>query len=115
MTILRFFTLREDHLRCFWTGDLPAWQSVGAGDVVTVPCGVWRAIRNHGENSATAFLASGVKLYRFFCELADPIALNTAPPVPTPEVMQKLLSTAARYGLWIGSAAENTAIGLQVG
>jgi hypothetical protein len=52
------------------------------------------------------------KLYSFFQEVSHPVDRDRAAAPPTPEEIQKLFETAARYGYWMGSREENTAIGL---
>ena len=60
-------------------------------------------------------LVSDGQPYRFFLELAEPFAPGATPPGPTPEVMQRLFEVAARYHYWIGSPADNAAIGINLG
>jgi hypothetical protein len=40
---------------------------------------------------------------------------DAPPPVPKPEVMQRLFEVAARYQYWLGSPADNAAIGINLG
>ena len=96
-------------------GQSSAWQTAKIGDVVTIAGGVKHALRNAGDTAVAAILVSDEQLYHFFGELADPLGPGEAPPVPTPEVMQKLLEVAARYGYWIGSPQDNASIGILVG
>ena len=55
------------------------------------------------------------KLYSFFHEVSKPVDRDRAVTPPTPEEIQTLFATAARYGYWMGSAEGNATIGLSVG
>jgi quercetin dioxygenase-like cupin family protein len=96
-------------------GKSSAWQMAEVGDVVTIAGGVKHALRNPGDRAVVTVLVSDEQLYRFFGELADPLGPGEAPPVPTPDVMQRLFEVAARYGYWIGSPQDNASIGILVG
>ena len=91
------------------------WQTATVGDVVTIAGGVKHALRNPEATAVSSVLVSGEQLYRFLLELAEPLEAGGSPPVPTPEVMQRLFEVAERYQYWIGSPSENAAIGLTVG
>ena len=90
------------------------WQTAGPGDVVTIAGGVRHALRNPTSDRVTTVLVSEERLQRFFQELADPLEPATFPPAPTPEVMQRLLEVSASYQYWIGSAADNAMIGIDL-
>jgi len=90
------------------------WQTASVGDVVTIAGGVKHALRNPDSTPVTAVVVSEGRLYRFFRELAQPLDPGAPPPVPTPEVMQKLFEVASRYQYWIGSPADNAAIGIDL-
>jgi len=91
------------------------WQTVNTGEVVTIAGGVKHALRNPGSTLVMTVLVSEGQLYRFFRELAEPLDPDAPPPVPKPEVMQRLFEVAARYQYWIGSPSENAAIGINLG
>jgi len=93
-------------------GDASGWQTATIGDVVTIAGGVKHALRNSGDTAVTSILVGDGQLERFFHELAVPLGPGEAPPVPTPEVMQKLFEVAARYKYWIGSPQDNASIGI---
>jgi quercetin dioxygenase-like cupin family protein len=76
-------------------GDASGWQTATSGDVVTI-----------------SILVGDGQLERFFNELAVPLGPGEAPPVPTPEAMQKFFEVAARYEYWIGSPQDNASIGI---
>jgi hypothetical protein len=54
-------------------------------------------------------------LYEFFHEVTKPVDPDQSATPPTPEKIQKVFDTAARYGYWMGSPEENAAIGLNLG
>jgi len=91
------------------------WQTVGAGEVVTVAGGVKHALRNLGSTMVMAVLVSEQQLYHFFRELAEPLDPDAVPAAPKPELMQRLFEAAARYQYWVGSPSENAAIGINLG
>jgi quercetin dioxygenase-like cupin family protein len=96
-------------------GTSSGWQTAYPGDVVTIAGGVKHAIRKPNSTSVMTVLVSGGQLYSFFRELAQPLNPGATPPVPTPEVMQRLFEVAARYQYWIGSPSENAAIRINLG
>jgi quercetin dioxygenase-like cupin family protein len=108
------FYLTEGTLDVFQEGQHPEWKTATIGDVVTVRGGVKHALRNQGSALVMSVLISDEQLYRFFRELAEPLDSTSGPPPPTPEVMQKLFEVAARHDFWIGSPAENAAIGINL-
>jgi len=96
-------------------GSESGWQTATSGDVVTIAVGVKHALRNAGDTAVAAILVGDGQLERFFRELAVPLGLGEAPPVPTPEVMQRLFEVASRYEYWIGSLQDNALIGIVLG
>ena len=91
------------------------WQMGKTGEVVTIAGGLKHAVRNPGSTMAMAVLVSGRELYRFFRELAEPLDPVVTPQAPKPEALQRLFEVAARYQYWMGSPAENAAIGIHLG
>jgi len=53
-------------------------------------------------------------MYRFLHEVTKPVDPDQPAIPPTPEQVQELFETAARYGYWMGSPEENRAIGLSL-
>jgi len=96
-------------------GESHGWAKAGPGDVVTIAGGNRHAIRNTGSTNVACVLVSEDKLYRFFRELGIPIEQGAEAPAPSEAIMMKLFEIAAKYGYWIGSPADNEAIGLHVG
>jgi hypothetical protein len=54
-------------------------------------------------------------MFEFFREITKPFEPDQPAGLPSLEAMQELSKTAARYGFWIASPEENTAIGLSFG
>src|ERR1700724_4220065 len=88
------------------------WQTVTAGEVVSIPGNVRHALRNTSPSSITSIIVSKQELYSFFGELARPFDPNRPPAPPTPEEMQHLFSVAEKYEFWLASTNENAAIGI---
>src|SRR3984893_936514 len=90
------------------------WQTVTAGEVVSIPGNVRHALRNTSPSPITSLIVSKQELYSFFRELARPFDPNSPPAPPTPEEMQQLFSVAEKYEYWLASRDENTAIGISL-
>ena len=88
------------------------WQTVTAGEVVSIPRNVRHALRNTSPNSVTSITVSKQELYSFFRELAQPFDPSIPPAPPTPEEMKQLFSVAEKYEYWLASSDENAAIGI---
>ena len=87
------------------------WQTITAGNVVSIPRNGRHALRNTSPNPTTV---SKQQLYSFFRELARPFDPNRPPAPPTPNEMQQLFSAAQRYEYWLASPDENAAIGISL-
>jgi quercetin dioxygenase-like cupin family protein len=92
---------------------IASWIVVHAGDVFHVPGNVKHAFRNRSALPAVSIIVSTAKLARFFEEVGVPPVQMGSPPRPArEEVLRHFLTTAARYGYWNASPAENAEIGL---
>ena len=110
---VELFYVLEGSLEAFQLGNgNHGWVSFGPGDVVSIPGNTKHALRNSSPFPSTAMVETTSKLYSFFEEVSKPVDRDRAAKAPTPEEIQKLLETAARYGYWMGSPEENAAIGL---
>src|ERR1700722_17412783 len=90
------------------------WQTVTAGEVVSIPGNVRHAVRNTSPRPITLITVSKQELYSFFRELARPFDPNRPPAPPTPEEMQQLFNVAEKYEYWLASRDENAAIGISL-
>jgi quercetin dioxygenase-like cupin family protein len=95
-------------------GPSAGWQTVNAGEVVSIPGNVRHALRNTSPSPLTSIIVSKQELYSFFRELAQPLDPNRPPAPPTPEEMQQLFSVAEKYEYWLASPDENAAIGISL-
>src|ERR1700722_1422713 len=95
-------------------GPSPGWQTVNAGEVVTIPGNVRHALRNTSPSPLTSIIVSKQELYSFFRELARPFDPNGPPAPPTPEEIQQLFSVAEQFEYWLASPEENAAIGISL-
>ena len=95
-------------------GPSAGWQTVNAGEVVSIPGNVRHALRNTSPSPITSITVSKHELYSFFRELARPFDPNRPPAPPTPEEMQQLFSVAEKYEYWLASPDENAAIGISL-
>ena len=55
-----------------------------------------------------------MRLGRFLRDIGRPAA-TVEPGPPKPEDFQLLLETAQAYGYWLGSPADNAAVGISLG
>jgi hypothetical protein len=90
------------------------WQTVTAGEAVSIPGNLRHALRNTSPSPITSIIVSKQELYSFFRELARPFDPNRPPAPPTPEEMQQLFSVAEKYEYWLASPDENAAIGISL-
>ena len=95
-------------------GQSAGWQTVNAGEVVSIPGNLRHALRNTSPSPLTSIIVSKRELYSFFRELARPFDPNRPPAPPTPEEMQELFELAAKHGYWMASPEENAAIGISL-
>src|SRR5271154_4004354 len=95
-------------------GPSEGWQTINAGNVVSIPGNGRHALRNTSPTSTTTITVSKQQLYSFFRELARPFDPNRPPAPPTPNEMQQLFSIAEKYEYWLASADENAAIGISL-
>jgi len=92
------------------TLDSFAWIPLGPGDVFHVPGNAPHAFRNRGPAPATMVILSTSKIGRFFREIGTRDEKPVRPP--SPEMVERFLRTAARYGYWNATPEENARVGI---
>ena len=95
-------------------GPSEGWNTVTAGEVVSIPGNVRHALRNISHSPATLITVSKQELYSFFRELARPFDPSRPPAPPSREEIQQLFSVAEKYEYWLASRDENAAIGISI-
>jgi quercetin dioxygenase-like cupin family protein len=92
-------------------GDGLQWLDVAPGDFIEIPGGVKHAFRNTTGVPAVQLVATTSPLGRFFQEIGK-LVTGISPPSRTPDDLEQLKQIAARYGYWLGSPEENSAVGI---
>jgi quercetin dioxygenase-like cupin family protein len=95
------------------SGPQQGWSTATDGEVLVIPGGVKHALRNTSSTQAITMLVVQDELYRFFREIARPFC-GQPPAPPSSEEMEILFSTAGKYRYWMGSQADNAAIGISL-
>jgi quercetin dioxygenase-like cupin family protein len=90
------------------------WVTLAAGDVFDLPGGVRHAWRNVSGAPVSLLLVTTMRLGRFLRDIGRPAA-TVQPGPPRPEDLKLLFETAQAYGYWLGSPADNAAIGITLG
>ena len=90
------------------------WRQVKSGDFVHVPGGAKHAWRNTAEEPMVGLITTTPTLGRFFLEIGKPLKRGASIAPPTPERIESFARAAAKHGHWLGSPAENAAVGLTV-
>ena len=85
------------------------WSRLRIGDTFDVSGGLKHAWRNTSGASASTLVVVPMRLGRFFREFARPAETAGA---PTPADFQRLQELALAYGYWLGSPADNAAVGI---
>jgi len=107
--------LTHTSLEVFQTeGPSEGWQTINAGNVVSIPGNGRHVLRNTSPNPTTSIIVSKQQLYSFFREFARPFDPHKPPAPPTPNEMQQLFSAAGRYEYCLASPEENAAIGISL-
>lgn len=89
------------------------WVSLVDGDVFDVPSDVRHAFRNQSGASVSLLLVTTVRMGRFFRDVSRPATLPVGPPMPADR--QRFFEIAHSYGHWLGSPADNAAVGMNLG
>jgi hypothetical protein len=105
------FFILEGELQGLWED---RWTTVGVGGVFDIPGGIRHAWRNGSGGPASLLVVTTMKMGRFFHDIGRP--LGTFPPgPPTPAELQRFVELSHAYGYWLGSPADNAAVGISLG
>ena len=104
------FYIVKGQLEAFKDG---SWQTYGVGTVCDVPGGMKHAWRNVSGESASTLVVMEMRLARFFRSVARPVA-SVPPGPPSSEVLQRFVQASLAEGHWLGNAADNAAIGINL-
>ena len=88
------------------------WLEVRPGELVHVPSNAKHAWRNASGEPAVQLITTTPKLGRFLEEIGRPVTSGAPLPPTTLDDLQHFIRVAAKYGYWLGSPAENAAIGI---
>jgi quercetin dioxygenase-like cupin family protein len=88
------------------------WNDVHAGDYVNVPPGSWHAFRNVSQKPVVDLIVTTARLARFFQEVGKPA--TDSPQPPTPEDVERFVTTSATYGYRLGTPEQNQAAGIEL-
>jgi quercetin dioxygenase-like cupin family protein len=90
------------------------WVTLVSGSVFDVPGGLKHAWRNISDAPVSLLIVTTMRLGRFLRDIGRPAA-TVEPGPPKPEDLQRLLETVQAYGYWLGSPADNAAVGISLG
>ena len=93
-------------------GDTCAWRNVQPGSFIHIPSGTKHAFRNTSSEPVVQLIMTTPQLGRFFQEIGRPVIPGVPPLPPTPEELEHFRRLAAHYHHWLGSPADNAAVGI---
>ena len=85
------------------------WSTVSAGEVLALEGHIKHALRNAGK--CICMTATGTELIQFFQEASVPVDQGSD---ALPGQFQRLGQAAAEGRMWMGTPAENAAIGIEL-
>ena len=89
------------------------WQTLRPGDFIHIPGGAKHAWRNVSGEPMAALITSTARLGRALREMGQ-LASEAGKRIPRPADIQRLMEISERYGYWLGSREENTAVGIEL-
>lgn len=107
-----FFLLSGAVEALSYEGEKFDWLPIKPGEFVHVPSNAKHAWRNVSSGPALQLIVTTPKLGRFFQEIGRPVTAGVPLPSPTPDALRTFFRISAEYGYWLGSPAENAAIGI---
>ena len=97
------------------SGQSQGWSVTPSGGVPAIPGKVKHALRNTSSTPTTVLLVTQAELYNIFRSIAKPFEVGQMPALPSPQDLQQLFASAAKYHYWMGSPEENATIGISLG
>lgn len=94
------------------TGGLE-WQKLRPGDFIHIPVGAKHAWRNRSSKPMSALVSCTAKLGRALQEMGQLVS-EGGMHIPSQARIQRLVETMERYGYWVGSREENSAVGIDL-
>jgi quercetin dioxygenase-like cupin family protein len=88
------------------------WAIFLPGMVLDIKNGVRHALRNGSAATTTLLMVTTMKMGQFFRDAGRPYAPGLPPP--TQGDLQHFLTTANECGYWMGSPADNLAVGIRL-
>ncbi|WP_234880268.1 cupin domain-containing protein [Mycolicibacterium litorale] len=88
------------------------WRTAHAGDFVHVAGGALHAHRNIGDEDAVDLIITTPRLGAFFREIGVPVG-DVGRYTPA-QRLSRFVETALRYGMRLGTAEENAAVGIEL-
>jgi quercetin dioxygenase-like cupin family protein len=89
------------------------WRRLSTGDFIHIPAGVKHAWRNRSIEPMSALITCTAKLGRAFQEMGQ-LASAIGPKFPSPAAIRRIAEISERYGHWLGSPEENSAVGIHL-
>lgn len=88
------------------------WDTLRPGQTAAIPGGIKHAVRNPSAVAVICLAVTKTELYSFFWSLAQLSTGDEPVGPPDPGDMRRLFDIAERYGYWLATPEENTAIGI---
>jgi quercetin dioxygenase-like cupin family protein len=89
------------------------WQTLRPGDFVQIPGDTKHAWRNVSDHPMEALITTTQRLGSALREMGEPAQGYDRRP-PTQEDIDRVAEINARYGYWVGSPEENSALGISL-
>ena len=105
------FYLVDGEMQALWEN---RWTTLSSGEVFDAPGGIKHAWRNVSGAPASLLIVTPMRLARFLRDIGGPLATAERGP-PTPAELQRFVDIAHAYGYWLGSPADNAAVGISLG
>jgi len=86
------------------------WTTLLPGMVLDVKHGVRHALRNTSAATTTLLMVTTMRMGQFFRDVGRPYAPGLPPP--TPANLRQFGTIANEYGYWMGTPADNLAVGI---